>query len=37
VEVRQSEAGVALTLPEDAGEAYAPDRVVVLTLGAQRQ
>jgi len=35
VEVRQSEAGVALTLPEDAGEAYTPDRVVVLTLGAQ--
>jgi alpha-L-fucosidase len=36
VEVRQSEAGVALTLPAGGGEAYDPDRVVVLTLGARR-
>jgi alpha-L-fucosidase len=36
VEVRQSEADVALTLPERGGEASDPDRVVVLTLGARR-
>jgi alpha-L-fucosidase len=36
VEVRQSEAGVALTLPAGGGEASDPDRVVVLTLGARR-
>ncbi len=36
VEVRQSEAGVALTLPAGGGEAHDPDRVVVLRLKARR-
>jgi alpha-L-fucosidase len=36
VEVRQSEAGVALTLPAGRGDNDDPDRVVVLTLGARR-
>jgi alpha-L-fucosidase len=35
VEVRQSEAGIALTLPA-GGAASDPDRVVVLTVGARR-
>jgi alpha-L-fucosidase len=36
VELRQSEAGVVLTLPAGGGEAHDPDRVVVLRLGARR-
>jgi alpha-L-fucosidase len=35
VEVRQAEAGVALTLPANRGGTDDPDRVVVLTLGAR--
>jgi alpha-L-fucosidase len=36
VDVRQSEAGVALILPAGGGEAHDPDRVVVLRLEARR-